>query len=73
MSTHDVKVLEAAIAVMSHALDDLVEACLDANGKPKAPDRAALMRARSMLPPSCKFAFRKEFFVHQVTFEADSK
>lgn len=60
MSTEDVKVLVAAVAVMSRALDELVGACLGDDGKPKAPDRGALMRARSMLPPACKHALQKE-------------
>jgi len=42
----DVTVLEAAVAVLSRALDDLAGACIDDTGKPKAPDRGALMRAR---------------------------
>jgi len=60
MSTDDVKVLEAAVAVMSRALNELVGACLGNDGKTKAPDRGAMMRARSMLPPVCKHALRKE-------------
>ena len=58
MSAEDVMVLEAAVAVVSRALDDLVGACLGDDGKPKAPDRADLMRARAMLPPACKHAFK---------------
>lgn len=57
-AVEDVKVLEAAVAVMSHALDELVTACTE-NGKPKAPDRADLMRARAMLPPRFQNAFKK--------------
>jgi hypothetical protein len=56
----DVAVLEAALAVLSRALDDLAGACIDADGKPRAPDRGALMRARSMLPPACTHAFAKK-------------
>lgn len=56
----DAQVLKAAVAVMSKALDDLVGACLEADGKPKAPDRGALMRARAMLPPACKHALSKK-------------
>jgi len=59
MSAEDVKVLEVAAAVMSRALDELVGACIGDDGKPKAPDRGALMRARSMLPPACKHALKK--------------
>ncbi len=55
----DVKILEAAVAVVSRALDELVGACLDADGKPRAPDRSAVMRARSMLQPACLHALKK--------------
>lgn len=55
----DVQVLEAAVAVVLRALDDLVGACTDADGKPCAPDHGVVMRARSMLPPACKHALKK--------------
>ena len=55
----DVKVLDADVAVVSRALDDLVGACTNADGKPCTPDRGAVMRARSMLPPACKHALKK--------------
>ena len=55
----DTKVLEAAVVVVSRALDDLVGACLDGSGNPQAPDRSALMKARSMLPPRCVHALKK--------------
>ena len=53
-----VEVLEAALATMSRALDGLAGACLDAEGKPRAPDHGALMRALAMLPPACKNALK---------------
>lgn len=56
---NDVRVLETAVAVVSRALDALVGACLDADGRPCAPDRGAVMRAKSILPPVCKHAFKK--------------
>lgn len=43
-------VLEAAVRVTLRELDRLISQCLDAQGKPKAPDIGAVMRARSMLP-----------------------
>jgi hypothetical protein len=60
MNEDDVRVLEVAVEVMARALDDLVGACMDDAGKPRAPDRAALMRARSMLPPACRHALPKK-------------
>ena len=54
----DAMVLEAAVQVVSKALNDLVSACMDEEGKPKAPDRKALMKARAMLPPRCDKALR---------------
>lgn len=59
VNNDDVAVLEAAVAVLSRALDDLAGACVDDAGKPKAPDRGALMRAKSMLPPACKHSLQK--------------
>lgn len=55
-----VKVLEAIVDTTLDAFDLFVGACIDADGKPKAPDRAALMRARSMLPPRCPHALKKD-------------
>lgn len=52
-SRDDHRILEVALKVMSLALDNLVAACLDENGKPKAPDRKDLMQARSKLPAYC--------------------
>ena len=60
MSAEDVKVLEAAVTVLTRALDELVGACLGDDGKPKAPDRGALMRARAMLPPAYKHTLQKK-------------
>lgn len=55
----DIQILELALFVVSRALDDLVDECTGSDGKPKAPKQDALMRARAMLPPRCKHAFRK--------------
>jgi hypothetical protein len=60
ISDADLKVAQASYAVMSRALSDLVGACLDADGKPKAPTKKDLMRARSMLPPRFAHALGKE-------------
>lgn len=56
----DQNVLEAAVKVLSQALNDLVDACLGEDGKSKAPERGVLMKARAMLPPACKHALKKE-------------
>lgn len=60
MSTPDTMVLEESIRVLSRALDALVGQCMDESGKPKAPERSDLMRARAMLPPWCQHALSKE-------------
>lgn len=44
-------ILELALETMSKQLDRLVGACMDADGKPRAPDYRELMRARGSLPP----------------------
>ena len=54
----DVRVLEAAVFVVSRALDALVGACLDGDGRPQAPSKQELMRARAMLPPRCNHALK---------------
>ena len=54
------QVLEAALNVVSDALNDLVEACHGHDGKLKAPDKKELMRARSMLPPRCSYTLTKK-------------
>ena len=59
-SQTEARVDDASLRVVSRALNDLVGACMDADSKPKTPDRGALMRARSMLPPYCEHAL-----VHQ--------
>lgn len=60
MTDPDTKVLEATIRVLSRALDDLIGECMDDKGKPCAPDRAALMRARALLPGYCRHAFKRD-------------
>ena len=54
------QVQEAALKVVSDALNDLVEACHGHDGKLKAPDKKELMRARSMLPPRCSYTLTKK-------------
>ena len=54
------KVLESALKVLTQALNDLCAECFDEQGKPKAPDRRALMKARGMLPPSYSQTLVKE-------------
>ena len=54
------QVQEAALQVVSDALNDLVEACHGYDGKLKAPDKKEIMRARSMLPPRCSYTLTKK-------------
>ena len=56
----DMMMLEESLRFLSHALDNFVGACIDESGQAKAPDRAALMKARAMLPPACKHALTKK-------------
>ena len=42
---------EAYRHVMNKALSDLVMACMDDKGNPKAPDKRDLMKARRMVHP----------------------
>ena len=41
------------------ALDQLAAACMDESDAPKAPDKKALMKARSMLPAWCVSSLTK--------------
>ena len=52
--------MEIALRVMAKALDELVSACLDAEGNPKTPEKRDLMRARSMLPVGCENSLVKD-------------
>ena len=54
------EIMEIALRVMAKALDELVSACLDAEGNPKTPEKRDLMRARSMLPVGCKNTLIKD-------------
>lgn len=55
----DKQILELALRAVSLALDALAAECTDAEGKPKAPSKQALMRAKAMLPPYCEQALSK--------------
>lgn len=52
-------VLEMAIKKLSKAFDEFIGSCLDADGKPKAPDYKAMMKARGYLPPYCSHALAR--------------
>ena len=58
--TSAVQVQEAALKVVSDALNDLVEACHGHDGKLKPPNKKELMRARSMLPPDYSYTLTKK-------------
>jgi len=53
-------ILEIAIKKLSVAFDEFVGSCLDENGKPKAPDYRAIMKARGYLPTYCEHALSKK-------------
>lgn len=56
----DNKILESVVSVTNTALNDLCAECIDEQGKPKAPDRRALMKARGILPSSYSQTLVKE-------------
>ena len=56
----ELEILEAALRCLSQSLDNLVEACVDLNNKPKAPTLKALAQARACLPPYCENAFKSK-------------
>lgn len=55
----DIVILELTIKKLSEAFDEFVGSCLDENGKPKAPDYRAIMKARGCLPPYFEHALSK--------------
>lgn len=46
----DKDILEMANKLHLRTLDELITACLDEFGEPKAPSKRAIMEARKMLP-----------------------
>jgi len=46
-----------ALRALSAAFDEFVAACVDENGKPRAPNQKALAKARGYLPPRAKMAY----------------
>ena len=58
--SEDILILSKAVLVLSRALDNFVGECIDESGQAKAPDRAALVKVRAMLPPACKHALTKK-------------
>ena len=53
-------VLELAIKKLSEAFDEFIGASLGQDGKPRAPDYRAIMKARGYLPPYCEHALAKK-------------
>jgi hypothetical protein len=58
--TESERIDQLVLTTLSLAFDEFVAECVDSDGKPKAPSRRALMRAKASLPPYCKQAFKKD-------------
>jgi len=58
MKTDEVIVLESALKAVTDHFNEFVGACLDADGKPRAPSMKDVMRARACLPARCEYAFK---------------
>jgi len=56
-------ILAISLNLMSLALSELVGDCMDAEGKPKAPDYRTLMKMRGVLPPYCEHSLNKKVVV----------
>jgi hypothetical protein len=52
-------ILSISIRKLSEAFDEFISKCVDADGKPVAPDRKSLMQAKACLPPYCSQALSK--------------
>ena len=59
----DKQILELALKALSEVTDELIEQCVDSDGKPKAPDMRMIMKVRGCLPPYCIHAFGKKYEV----------
>jgi len=60
MSQEDqIQLLKLAVCALTEKLDELIGECLDAEGKPKAPDRKTLARMRGYLPPQYRNAYKE--------------
>lgn len=46
-----------AIRALSAAFNEFVAACVDENGKPRAPSAKALAKARGCLPPGASMSY----------------
>ncbi len=56
----DHTVLTTAVKVVTRSLDELVDSCTGEDGKPRSPDRAAIMKARKILPRGYKHTLQKD-------------
>ena len=54
------EILMIALKKLHESYDDFIGACLTEDGKPKAPDYKSLMKARGILPGSCKNALERK-------------
>jgi len=57
---NDLFILKTALNLMTRQLDELVDACLTEDGKPKEPTVGAISNARGYLTPACKHAYPKK-------------
>lgn len=57
---HDLFILKTALNLMTKHLDELVDACLTADGKTKEPTAGAISKARGYLTPDCKHAYSQK-------------
>lgn len=60
MKSDEEFVLKQCLDVLTNTLDNLVGACMDEQGKPRAPSYRELMEARGMLPKRCENAFKEK-------------
>lgn len=54
----EVRLLELATKQVTDHFNEFIGACLDENGKPKAPQMKDIMKARACLPARCEHAFQ---------------
>jgi hypothetical protein len=54
------EILRLSLEAVTKSFDEFVGKCLDEDGKPKAPNIGAIMKARGCLPSYCKHSFEKK-------------
>lgn len=56
----DTDILEIALRKLSQGFDSFIGECVGEDGNVRAPCKQEIMKARALLPPYCKHAFKRK-------------